>query len=72
MFRPTLANFGLGSGSKTFLGPTYADYSFCFRKYSPIFFFLFRPHSGSFLTFFWHLGANFAFGVTFKNIFGTY
>merc|ERR1712215_205345 len=48
--------FGLGSGSKTFLEPTNVDYQFFFRKYSPVFFFLFSQILGHF-AFVWPFGV---------------
>ena len=41
----------LGSGSKTFLGPTYVNNQFWFWMYSPIYLFLIRPHFGPHLHF---------------------
>ena len=69
----------LGSGSKTFLEPTYVDNQLWFWKYSHIFLFSIWPHLGPFLHFFgtfgaifWPFGAYCVVGVRFKNIFGTY
>ena len=46
-----------GSGSKTFLEPTYVVNQFWFLKYSPISLLLPRPNLGPFLPFFVPFGA---------------
>ena len=51
IFWPVGAIFGSGSGSKTFLEPTYVENRLLFKKYSPIFLFLIRPNLGPFLHF---------------------
>ena len=50
---------GLGSGSKTLLGPTNVDNQFWFWKYSPIFLFLIQSHFQPLLHFFGLFGAIF-------------
>ena len=49
--------FGLRSGSKTYLGPTYVDNQLRFWKYGPIFLFLILPHLGPILHFFGLFGV---------------
>ena len=78
LFVPSGLFLGSGSGSKTFLGPTYVDNQLWFWKYSSIFLFLIRPNFGPLLHFFglsglsfWPFRAIFGVGVWFKNIFGT-
>ena len=50
-----------GSGSKTFLEPTYVVNQLWFWKYSPIFLFLIQPHFGPLLHFFGSFEADFFF-----------
>ena len=60
--------FGLGSGSKTFLGPSYVDNQLWFYKYSPNFLFSIWPHFGPLLHFFCPFGAIFwSFGATLES-----
>ena len=62
----------LGSGSKTFLEPTYVENQLWFWKYSPIFLFIIWPNLGPFFTFFGPFEAIFGVGVKFKKNFETY
>ena len=71
--------FELGSGSKTFLGPTYLKINFGFGSTGLSFCFWFDHILDLFFTFFWpfeaifwYFQAVFGVGVRFKNIFGTY
>ena len=67
LFGPFGAIFGLGSGSKNFLGPTYLDNQLWFWKYSPNFWFLFGHIWGLFCPFFETFGAIFfGIGVRFE------
>ena len=73
---PSELFFVLGSGSKTFVGPTYVDHELWFRKYNPIFLFLIRPYFRPLLHFFGPSGKFFCplrlfwgIWVRFKKIF---
>ena len=59
LFGPFGLLLGFGSGSKTFLGPTYVDNQLWFWKQNPIFLFFIWPHLGNFCTFFWPFGTIF-------------
>ena len=62
LFGPYWSMFGLGSGSKTFFGPTHIDYQFCFWKLSAIFSLLLQPNLGPFLPFWGPTGLFMKFG----------
>ena len=77
LFGPFGAFFGLlglflesGSGSKTFLEPTYVVNQLWFWKYSPIFLLLFQPNLGPFLPFLGHWGLFLGLGSGSKTFLG--